>query len=127
MLGHHRYICTPAKRHFKMPMVVSGSPSPQQLQKNVVKAGPPLTKLSGSVHPDVLYAILFVNGLMSIFLTEMIAKLARKSRQVPNTKHPEAMGVTINNKSTALERTTAKVTVGRGGRGLNQFYWTNPL
>ena len=52
-------ICTQAKRHLMAfcwwanddPLiVVLGSPSPHQLNKNNIKVGPPLTKLSGSAN-----------------------------------------------------------------------------
>ena len=69
MLGHHRHASeTPFKWRF------AGGPMfaqllwywdplyPTQLKKNVVKVGPPLTKLSGSVHAN-FYLLLCIGSL----------------------------------------------------------------
>ena len=52
MLGHHRHASeTPFICRFAGgPVVVFRSPLPSSTKKKVVKAGPPLTKLSGSAH-----------------------------------------------------------------------------
>ena len=48
MLGYHR---PASERHLNgLLKVVFGSFLPSQVKKNVAKAGPPLTKLSGSAH-----------------------------------------------------------------------------